>query len=56
MNVKPTSVNLAAELRVDVLEERRQMELEGEKYYKKEYSEDGGEEIAVDQIIGILNE
>jgi hypothetical protein len=34
-----------------VLEERRQMELEGEKFYKKEYSADGGEEVAIEQII-----
>ena len=44
------------ELRVDVLEERRLMELEGEKCYKKEYSQEDGEEVALNIKFEILNE
>ena len=32
------------------------MELEGEKCYKKTHSQDGGEQVAMDQIIELLNE
>jgi len=54
MSVKPTSKIVENDLKLEILEQRRKMEQDGQKLEKKGYS-DQGEEVAKDQIVEIRN-